>query len=58
MTIADYSALSVLIVLVIWRTAPIFARWRSISVQHKSREVKSIDSRAYSYFIGGAGINS
>jgi len=32
MTIADYSALGVLIVLVVWRTAPMFARWKSISV--------------------------
>jgi len=36
MTIADYSALSVLIALVVWRTVPMFARWRSISAQHKS----------------------
>jgi hypothetical protein len=36
MTIYDYSALSVLIVLVMWRTIPMFARWRSFAVQHKS----------------------
>jgi len=35
MTIYDYSALSVLIVLVMGWAVPMLARWRSIS-QHKS----------------------
>jgi preprotein translocase subunit YajC len=39
MTIYDYSALSVLIVLVMWRAMPMFARWRSISAQHKATRV-------------------
>jgi hypothetical protein len=36
MTIYDYSAISVLMVLAMWRTMPMFARWRSISMQRKS----------------------
>jgi hypothetical protein len=34
MTIYDYSALSVLIVLVMSRAMPMFARWKSINASH------------------------
>jgi hypothetical protein len=57
MTIYDYSALSVLIVLMMWWAMPMFARLRSISAQRKSHRRNQSSAEPMGNSIGGAWIN-